>query len=94
MKKKEKPLFDIPAIKNQLAQIKFQEINDIPLDTDSEPWMKLYKEIMNDDLTATKNILNEDLLIGGSAIFKVIQSGIERIEPLSDEWDSVKSKMV
>lgn len=38
--------------------------------------------------------LIDDIITGGQCMTKTTLTGIERIEPLSDEWDSVKSKMV
>lgn len=55
-------------------------------------------ELLNRVNIRTHSELNrkliDDLIIGGQCIIKTTESGIERIDPVSDEWDSVKSKMV
>lgn len=50
--------------------------------------------MMSGERNELKKKMVDDIFVFGECMTKTTESGIERIEPLSDEWDSVKSKMV
>lgn len=50
--------------------------------------------MMSGDYGKIKKQMVDDIFFFGECMTKTTESGIERIDPLSNEFDSVKSKMV